>query len=210
MEELLEDSSKKKSYRHPKTVFFHMFFRTTALTTYFLGSLISSNFILNFIIIVMLLSFDFWTVKNITGRFLVGLRWWNKVDEDGKSEWLFESKKNFKPLASESNLFWWSLYLFPVAWVFFFFTALISLNVGNMLMVIVAISLQLSNVFGYHKCALVARQRNKDAGDDGSTFQEDPVSLLAGRMGRNLVTRAAENLVAASVNNDSESTTLSV
>ena len=28
-----------------------------------------------------------------TGRLLVGLRWWNYVDEDGKSHWVFESRK---------------------------------------------------------------------------------------------------------------------
>ena len=36
---------------------------------------------------------DFWTVKNVTGRLLVGLRWWNHVDEDGKSHWVFENRK---------------------------------------------------------------------------------------------------------------------
>ena len=29
----------------------------------------------------------------IAGRLLVGLRWWNNVDEDGKSQWIFESRK---------------------------------------------------------------------------------------------------------------------
>lgn len=42
---------------------------------------------------VLLLSMDFWTVKNITGRLMVGLRWWNYVDDDGKSHWIFESRK---------------------------------------------------------------------------------------------------------------------
>ena len=43
--------------------------------------------------VVLLLAADFWTVKNITGRLLVGLRWWNKVNDDGSSEWVFESRK---------------------------------------------------------------------------------------------------------------------
>jgi hypothetical protein len=38
---------------------------------------------------------DFWTVKNVTGRLLVGLRWWNYVDEEGKSIWVFENRKVF-------------------------------------------------------------------------------------------------------------------
>lgn len=31
--------------------------------------------------------------QNVTGRLLVGLRWWNQVDEDGKSQWVFEARK---------------------------------------------------------------------------------------------------------------------
>lgn len=31
--------------------------------------------------------------QNVTGRLLVGLRWWNQIDEDGKSLWVFEAKK---------------------------------------------------------------------------------------------------------------------
>ena len=27
------------------------------------------------------------------GRLLVGMRWWNEVDESGASKWVFESKK---------------------------------------------------------------------------------------------------------------------
>lgn len=31
--------------------------------------------------------------QNVTGRLMVGLRWWNHIDEDGKSHWVFESRK---------------------------------------------------------------------------------------------------------------------
>lgn len=36
---------------------------------------------------------DFWAVKNITGRLLVGLRWWNFVDNEGNNHWRYESAK---------------------------------------------------------------------------------------------------------------------
>lgn len=42
---------------------------------------------------ITLHSMDFWTVKNITGRLLVGLRWWNFVDEEGQNHWKYESAK---------------------------------------------------------------------------------------------------------------------
>lgn len=37
----------------------------------------------------------FWRATHFcfAGRLLVGLRWWNHVDEDGKSQWVFESRK---------------------------------------------------------------------------------------------------------------------
>lgn len=29
----------------------------------------------------------------MTGRLLVGLRWWNQIDEDGTSHWVFEARR---------------------------------------------------------------------------------------------------------------------
>lgn len=79
--------------RHPVAAFFHIFFRALALIVYvLLSSIISGHFIELFLTVVLLLAFDFWTVKNVSGRLLVGLRWWNKVEEDGTSTWVFESK----------------------------------------------------------------------------------------------------------------------
>lgn len=51
----------------------------------------SNNSVLVFIIVALLLAADFWNVKNISGRLLVGLRWWNETTEDGQSVWVFES-----------------------------------------------------------------------------------------------------------------------
>ena len=36
-------------------------------------------------------------VKNVAGRILVGLRFWNQVDEDGESYWVFESRDVISP-----------------------------------------------------------------------------------------------------------------
>ncbi len=60
-------------------MFFHLFFRSAAIVTYIVCELFSSSFVLNFIVVVLLLAFDFWTIKNVTGRLVVGLRWWNHV-----------------------------------------------------------------------------------------------------------------------------------
>ena len=36
---------------------------------------------------------DFYMTKNFSGRFLVGLRWWSVVDENGNSNWAYEVRK---------------------------------------------------------------------------------------------------------------------
>ncbi|KAK3705198.1 hypothetical protein QZH41_013996 [Actinostola sp. cb2023] len=88
-----EDPMRGRRFRHPLVAFFHVFFRVSAVIAYLLCGWFSDSFITNFVVIVLLLSFDFWTVKNVSGRLLVGLRWWNFVDEDGNSHWVFESRK---------------------------------------------------------------------------------------------------------------------
>lgn len=53
---------------------------TASLLVYLLGLLFTSNFVLIFIVTILLLAADFYYLKNIAGRRLVGLRWWNEVD----------------------------------------------------------------------------------------------------------------------------------
>ncbi|XP_078011859.1 Golgi apparatus membrane protein TVP23 homolog C isoform X2 [Phascolarctos cinereus] len=84
---------RKVKIRHPVASFFHLFFRIGAIIVYLLCELLSSSFIACMVTIILLLSCDFWTVKNITGRLMVGLRWWNHIDDDGKSHWVFEARK---------------------------------------------------------------------------------------------------------------------
>ncbi len=87
----------KKASRHPIASVVHLLFKVAAMLTYLFSELFRVNFTTAFVACVVLLAVDFWVVKNITGRLLVGLRWWNEVKQDGSSEWVFESvevKKN--------------------------------------------------------------------------------------------------------------------
>ena len=73
-----------------------------------------------FIITILLLAADFYYLKNIAGRRLVGLRWWNEVDpQSGDSRWVFESSDpTVKTInATDSRFFWMALYLHPLFWL---------------------------------------------------------------------------------------------
>ncbi|XP_069510656.1 Golgi apparatus membrane protein TVP23 homolog C [Ambystoma mexicanum] len=154
---------KKSKIRHPVASFFHLFFRVSAVFVYLLCELLSSSFIACMVTIILLLSCDFWTVKNITGRLMVGLRWWNQVDDDGKSHWVYESRKvsaqgNRASSDSESRIFWLGLVTCPLLWVIFAFTALFSFNVKWLAVVIMGVVLQGANLYGYVKCKVGSRK----------------------------------------------------
>lgn len=140
-------------YPHRTTVFFHLFFRSMALLSYLFCSWFSASFVMDFVVIVMLLAFDFWTVKNVSGRLLVGLRWWNKVKEDGTTEWIFESKAGRTVHPGEERIFWWSLYLYSITWVLFAAICILKLAFGYFMLTAVALSLNVSNVVGYTYCS---------------------------------------------------------
>ncbi|XP_073246482.1 Golgi apparatus membrane protein TVP23 homolog B-like [Porites lutea] len=156
--------SRKKKFRNPLVTAFHLLFRVAAILAYLLCGLLSDSFITNFVVIVLLLSFDFWTVKNVTGRLLVGLRWWNYIDEDGNSHWVFESKKNDKSVTTaESRVFWLGLVICPLIWMLFLVAALFSLKFKWLLVVAVGLTLNIANLIGYIRC-------KKDAGKKITTF----------------------------------------
>lgn len=125
-----------------------MAFRSLAIVAYFVCSWAKASFVTSFVIIIILLSMDFWTVKNITGRLLAGLRYWNYVDDAGNNHWIFESKKvRFNPIGLcflsnvkssdqgsdkntvspvEANIFWLSLVFTIILWMILTITTLFS------------------------------------------------------------------------------------
>ncbi|XP_064810202.1 Golgi apparatus membrane protein TVP23 homolog A-like isoform X1 [Oncorhynchus masou masou] len=142
--------------RHPLASFLHLFFRVAAIVTYLLCDWFTKSFTSCFIMIITLLSCDFWSVKNVTGRLLVGLRWWNQIDEDGRSLWVFEDSKS-SPQAGgtevEARIFWSGLIICPLIWTWcFFFTTLFCLNADWLVLVVASISLQGANLYGYLRC----------------------------------------------------------
>lgn len=158
---LTEEEKKQGLPKHPIAVIFHIAFKLGAALSYLFGGLLAtifrvSNAYIPIIFCIIFLAFDFWTTKNVSGRLLVGLRWWNDVKPDGTNEWVFESQEN-KTLINpyESKLFWIILLLFPIIWTFFFISCLFSpFSMMNWLFVsVVSLVLQGSNVVGYVRCA---------------------------------------------------------
>ncbi len=85
-----------KGSTHPMICLSHVIFKSLALAFYLFFGIFSSNKVLCYIFVIIFNAVDFWTVKNVTGRILVGLRWWAYIKDDGKEEWVYESVSHRK------------------------------------------------------------------------------------------------------------------
>ena len=100
-----------------KVCFFHVAFKAAALVVFLLSGILSLGYIFTFVLVTIFSALDFWTVKNVSGRLLVGLRWSNTIDENGKSQWHFQSFEDQRFVhPTDSNVFWLGLFVPPVIW----------------------------------------------------------------------------------------------
>ncbi|PVI08187.1 golgi apparatus membrane protein-like protein tvp23 [Periconia macrospinosa] len=141
---------------HPITLLTFLFFRISSLLVYLFGlRLFTSNFVLIFIVTILLLATDFYYLKNIAGRRLVGLRWWNEVDgASGDSRWVFESADpaEREVNATDKRFFWIALYAQPVLWILLAIVALVSFEFIWLTLVVIALVLTLTNALAYSRC----------------------------------------------------------
>ncbi|KAI2828082.1 hypothetical protein CBS12448_7215 [Aspergillus niger] len=170
---------------HPITLLFFLGFRIGALLMYLFGVLFIKNFVLVFIITLLILSADFYYLKNIAGRRLVGLRWWNEVNtSSGDSTWVFESSDPTTRTitATDKRFFWLSLYVTPALWIGLAILAIIRLSsVLWLSLVAIALALTITNTVAFSRC---------DRFSQASTFANSALSggvmsnLAGGLLGR--------------------------
>ena len=83
---------KRGKPRHKILLFFHVALKSVAIIIYLGSNVFHLGYIATFIAVVIILSMDFWLTKNVSGRLLAGLRWWNQVDgKTGEMKWYYES-----------------------------------------------------------------------------------------------------------------------
>ncbi|VDN03178.1 unnamed protein product [Thelazia callipaeda] len=140
-------------FSHPSIIFSHVAFRTAAILFYIFAHLFTDSFIIQFLVILILLSMDFWTVKNITGRLLVGLRWWNFVDAEGNNHWRYESAKDMSRFdALERQIFWSALTAAPALWALLACIAFVTLKWEWMIVALIGLTMNAANLYGYLRC----------------------------------------------------------
>ena len=158
-------AKKLKESAHPVALLFFIIFRLGTIVVYVLGNLFigiithKNQFVLQFISIIILASADFWNIKNIAGRLLVGLRWWNEIQVKDASQgtfenvWVFETanpNRYINPI--DSNVFWSLLYGQPAVWIVLGIFALLKLLFLYLLLILICICLSLTNAVAFTRC----------------------------------------------------------
>ncbi|KAG6842506.1 Golgi apparatus membrane protein tvp23 [Blastosporella zonata] len=145
---------------HPLALFFLFFFRTAAIAVYILCGWFTDNYVLSTVAVVVLLAMDFWNCRNVAGRTLVGLRFWNQVDDDGESYWVFESRDPSRPANPiDSKMFWIALYSFPLLWSALLIVSLLKLGFAFIPIVILALVFNFTNAIGFTYADRDAKQK---------------------------------------------------
>ena len=157
VQNLLKDSA------HPTACIMHLVFKLAALITYLFGQIIFSAAVV-FILVLVLAASDFWTTQNVTGRLLVGLRWKNVVEEDGREEWKYEMFiENSQVNKTDKWVFWGGMFVFVASWIIFFITRLFTFDAFWMLCCGINIGLLGVNIQGYMKCNTKFQEELKNA-----------------------------------------------
>ncbi|PRP85477.1 hypothetical protein PROFUN_06846 [Planoprotostelium fungivorum] len=135
------------SFKHPVAVVFHCLFKFLAIILWIISVFLQSSIILT-IIFIILAACDFWVVKNVSGRLLVGLRWWNEVKDDGTNEWVFESLENMTTIVPlEKYVFWGAQFFVAILWGVFAILSILSIS--SWVPIVISLILNLANLSGY-------------------------------------------------------------
>ncbi|KAI0757064.1 Golgi apparatus membrane protein TVP23 [Daedaleopsis nitida] len=145
---------------HPAVLFCLYFFRIAAIAVYVLCGFFISNYVLSSVIVVVLLAMDFWNCRNVAGRRLVGLRYWNQVDDDGESYWVFESRDPSRPANPiDSKMFWIAVYTFPLLWLVLLIVSIFKFNLSFVPIVVLALVFNVTNAIGFTYADRDAKQK---------------------------------------------------
>lgn len=133
--------------------FWHITFKIGSVFCYLFLSLFTDDDIVVFISVLFCIVFDFWVTKNLTGRYLVGLRWWSFINDDNETEWVYESKKYDLVIdKTDYVIFWYGQYMISCFWPIMTVIKLIGLDAFWGQLCVIGSSLNVTNTLAYYKC----------------------------------------------------------
>jgi len=154
---ILNDFGKKlylDQTSHPLACVFTFAFKIPACLLYIICSWFVGDYVYAFISAVVCQALDFWVTKNITGRLLVGLRWWSVIQPDGKEKWMFESKNTERAVNQIDYYFFWGTLVCNFGfWAVFCILNILGFSIRWVLINVICLVLLGTNIFCFYKCS---------------------------------------------------------
>ena len=147
-----------KKSSNPIVSILTVFFKFLSIFLFLFMNLFVSNESYTIITVIISGSIDFWYTKNISGRILVGLRWWNQIKSNGQEVWIYESKNEQDLNKINSKIFWDSLYTNTFIWVVLSFWELIRFKFMWGTLTVIMLILSGTNLFSFIKCSELQRK----------------------------------------------------
>ena len=151
---------KKSTY--PMISLLTVLIKLASIISFFLFSIFLSNEAIIMFIVVLIGLCDLWMTKNISGRFLAGLRWYNLLKSETNTEiWVFEGKKENDSNMINRSIFWYSLYINDIIWIVLFIWEFIRLRFDWSFICLILIIFSFTNTYGFYKSSKIQQKGTK-------------------------------------------------
>ena len=148
---------KKSTY--PMISLLTVLIKLASIISFFLFSIFLSNEAIIMFIVVLFGACDFWITKNISGRFLAGLRWYNLLKLETNTEiWVFEGKNEYNADFIDKGIFWYSLYFNDIVWIVLFLWEIIRLKFDWSFICLILIIFTFTNTYGFYRSSNIQQK----------------------------------------------------
>lgn len=160
----LKEEYNLKKAAHPGIILLTLIFKGIPVASYLVLFFIFGNsMMLSLFLVYITASMDYWFVKNISGRILVGLRWYRKIEDNGDEEVIYEHKRD-EALnnPADSKFFWGLQYLQTAIWGVLFAWNCITFDINDLMVVAVPFVLSAINLYYYINCSSEQKSKLSD------------------------------------------------
>ena len=159
---------------HPILCLVHLGLKIATILAYLFLRLVTRSSVYTFIITILISALHFWIVKNISGRILVGLRWWHNDYEMGQNEWYFESFNVDQSTGEvDKSVFWLGLISSTAFWGVMLVMKTLSLSFFWGMLVGICFAMNSSNLYGYYLCRKDHQEKMKRFMKEFSSYYQD-------------------------------------
>ncbi|CAD8056237.1 unnamed protein product [Paramecium sonneborni] len=141
----------KEDDSHPVMWLLHILLKACAFFSYLLLGYIIQNMFYEMIILLICHGVDFYLVKNVTGRYLIGVRWYTDLSFHGQEIYKYEFYNKGEVNAIDSTVFWYCQFGSSCLWAFFVFANIFQFGFIDIFLAGIGACLNWINLWGYYK-----------------------------------------------------------